>query len=98
MSRRKTQARSTDFFADLLRQPAFEQSRVELAKLQALEGIRRRQDSPGSIVGREFAKLLYGPPIPARAETSVRSIESITAKTWSRFISRPFIPTASFSA
>ena len=75
---KKDLKRGLQIFADLLRRPAFEQSRVELAKLQALEGIRRRQDSPGSIVGREFAKLLYGPTHPSARETSVRSIESIT--------------------
>ncbi len=75
---KKDLKRGLQIFADLLRRPAFEQSRVELAKLQALEGIRRRQDSPGSIVGREFAKLLYGAEHPSARETTVRSIESIT--------------------
>ena len=75
---KKDLKRGLQIFADLLRRPAFEQSRIELAKLQALEGIRRRQDSPGSIVGREFAKLLYGQTHPSARETSVRSIESIT--------------------
>ncbi|MEK6803383.1 MAG: pitrilysin family protein [Nitrospirota bacterium] len=75
---KKDLKRGLQIFADLLRRPAFEQSRVELAKLQALEGIRRRQDSPGSIVGREFAKLLYGPTHPSARETSVRSIDGIT--------------------
>ena len=75
---KKDLKRGLHIFADLLRRPAFEQSRVELAKLQALEGIRRRQDSPGSIVGREFAKLLYGPAHPSARETSVRSIDAIT--------------------
>ena len=75
---KKDLKRGLQIFADLLRRPAFEQGRVELAKLQALEGIRRRQDSPGSIVGREFAKLLYGATHPSARETSVRSIESLT--------------------
>ncbi|MBS0169709.1 MAG: insulinase family protein [Nitrospira sp.] len=75
---KKDLKRGLYIFADLLRRPAFEQGRVELAKLQALEGIRRRQDSPGSIVGREFAKLLYGATHPSARETSVRSVESIT--------------------
>src|SRR5574340_398827 len=75
---KKDLKRGLQIFADLLRRPAFERSRVELAKLQALEGIRRRQDSPGSIVGREFAKLLYGAEHPSARETTVRSIDSIT--------------------
>ncbi|MCC2640690.1 MAG: putative Peptidase [Nitrospira sp.] len=75
---KKDLKRGLQIFADLLRRPAFEESRVELAKLQALEGIRRRQDSPGSIVGREFAKLLYGASHPSARETTVHSIGSIT--------------------
>ena len=48
---KKDLKRGLHIFADLLRRPAFEQV-VWSWKLQALEGIRRRQDSPGSIVGR----------------------------------------------
>ena len=65
-------------FADLLRTPAFETQRVELAKLQAIEGIRRRQDQPGSIAAREFAKLIYGPSHPYARESTVESITKIT--------------------
>lgn len=75
---KKDLKRGLQIYADLLRRPAFEQSRVELAKLQAKESIRRRQDSPGSIVGREFAKLLYGSTHPSARETSVRSIDAMT--------------------
>src|SRR4029079_13167334 len=56
--------RGLQIFVGLIRTPAFEPGRVELAKLQAIEGIRRRQDSPGSIVSREFVKLLYGADHP----------------------------------
>jgi predicted Zn-dependent peptidase len=75
---KKDLKRGLQIFADLLRTPAFEAGRVELAKLQALEGIRRRQDNPGSVAGREFAKLLYGPQHPSARETSVASISGIT--------------------
>ncbi|MEO5865296.1 MAG: insulinase family protein, partial [Nitrospiraceae bacterium] len=43
--------RGLQIFAGLIRSPAFEPARVELAKLQALEGIRRRHDNPGAVVG-----------------------------------------------
>lgn len=89
---KKDLKRGLQIFADLLRRPAFEQSRVELAKLQALEGIRRRQDSPGSIVGREFAKLLYGPTHPSARETSVRSIDGITREDLVAFHQRTVHP------
>ena len=70
--------RGLKIFAGLLRQPAFEAPRVELAKLQTIEGIRRRQDSPGSIVGREFLKQLYGPEHPSARESTIESIKGIT--------------------
>jgi predicted Zn-dependent peptidase len=70
--------RGLQIFAGLIRTPAFEPARVELAKLQAIEGIRRRQDNPGSIVGREFVKLLYGADHPTARESSVESITRIT--------------------
>ena len=70
--------RGVKIFAALLRQPAFEAGRVELAKLQTIEGIRRRQDSPGSIVGREFLKQLYGPEHPSARESTVESIKGIS--------------------
>jgi len=70
--------RGLQIFAGLIRTPAFEPARVELAKLQSIEGIRRRQDNPGSIVGREFVKLLYGTGHPTARESSIGSITRIT--------------------
>src|SRR5574342_558653 len=70
--------RGLRIFAGLLRAPAFDEARVELAKLQAIEGIRRRQDNPGSIVSREFVKQLYGPGHPTARESTVESIAKIT--------------------
>ena len=70
--------RGLQIFAGLIRTPAFEPAQVELAKLQSIEGIRRRQDNPGSIVSREFVKLLYGAEHPTARESSVESIARIT--------------------
>lgn len=65
-------------FADVLMTPAFDPSRLHLAKLQTIEGIRRRQDQPQSIAGREFAKLTYGPEHPFARESSVASVSKVT--------------------
>ena len=70
--------RGLQIFAGLIRTPAFEPARVELAKLQTIEGIRRRQDTPGSIIGREFVKLLYGKDHPSARESSIGSITRLT--------------------
>ncbi len=47
-------------FYEVLRYPAFDTSKISLEKSQIKEGIRRRNDHPGSIVSREFDRLLYG--------------------------------------
>ena len=70
--------RGLEILADIVTAPAFEQSRVDLAKLQAIEGIRRRQDQPQSIAGREFSKLVYGPTHPLARQSTVESISRIT--------------------
>ena len=70
--------RGLQIFAGLIRTPAFDPARVELAKLQAIEGIRRRQDNPGSIASREFVKVLYGAEHPSARESSIDSVKRMT--------------------
>jgi predicted Zn-dependent peptidase len=89
---KKDLKKGLQIFADLIRTPAFDPSRVELAKLQALESIRRRQDSPGSVVGREFVKLLYGTAHPTARETSVESVTKITREDLVEFHRRTVQP------
>jgi zinc protease len=85
-------ARGLRIFAGLLRQPAFESARVELAKLQTIEGIRRRQDNPGSIVSREFVKQLYGPEHPTARESTIESVKGITRDDLIAFHQRTVYP------
>jgi predicted Zn-dependent peptidase len=70
--------RGLQIFVGLIRTPAFDPARVEIAKLQAIEGIRRRQDNPGSVVSREFVKVLYGAEHPTARESSIDSVRRIT--------------------
>ena len=88
----KDLARGMRIFAGLLRQPAFESERVELAKLQAIEAIRRRQDNPGSIVSREFLKQLYGPEHPSARESTIESVKRITRDDLAAFHQRTVHP------
>lgn len=46
--------------ADVLRNPTFNKDKLDLAKDQLKEQIRRRNDTPGSIINREFYKTIYG--------------------------------------
>jgi zinc protease len=63
---------------DLLRNPAFREDKIELAKTQARTGIARRNDEPGGILGREAGKLGYGPDSPYARQSEYATIASIT--------------------
>jgi len=51
-------------FADVLRRPAFEEGKLEVAKTQLTASIARQNDSPGQILSREFRELVYGQGSP----------------------------------
>lgn len=65
-------------FVDFLRNPAFRQEKIDLAKTQANTGISRRNDEPGGIIGREAGKLGYGPDSPYARQAEYATIASIT--------------------
>ncbi len=52
--------RGLEILADVLMNPAFRQEKLDLAKDQIKEQIRRRNDQPGSILFREFTSRIYG--------------------------------------
>ena len=56
----KDYAKAIELLSDLMINPGFEQSRVELAIDNALEDLRRQNDSPGRIIRREFNHAVYG--------------------------------------
>lgn len=60
-------------FAEVLREPAFAQEKLDLAKTQAKGGIARRNDDPDDIASREFRKLIYG-----KASPYARTVEYAT--------------------
>jgi len=80
-------------FADMLRAPAFEPAKVELARRQALEAIRRRPDSPAGVAGREFRKLLYGADHPLGRESTIETVSRITREDLVAFHRQYFTPT-----
>jgi len=65
-------------WVDVLRNPAFREDKIELAKTQARTGIARRNDEPGGIVSREAGKLGYGPDSPYARQSEYATIGSIT--------------------
>ena len=63
---------------DLLRNPAFRQEKIDLAKAQVNTAISRRNDQPGSIVGREVIRLGYGVSSPYARQPEYATVASIT--------------------
>jgi zinc protease len=65
-------------FADVLRRPAFEPAKLEVAKAQLRSGIARQNDDPQDILFREFGEVVYGADSPyARTET-LASVARVT--------------------
>lgn len=63
---------------DLLRNPAFRQEKIDLAKTQANTGISRRNDEPGGILQREANRLGYGPNSPYARQAEYATIAAVT--------------------
>ena len=65
-------------WVDMIKNPAFPQAKIDLAKTQVNTGISRRNDEPGGIIGREIVKLGYGPDSPYARQPEYATVASIT--------------------
>jgi zinc protease len=64
-------------FADVLRHPAFEERKLQVAKNQALAQVARQNDDPDDILFREFRKVVYGKDSPYARTPTFQSLGSI---------------------
>lgn len=55
----KNLPRSLELFSDVLLRPRFDEQRLEIARKQALEAIRRQNDDPKEVANRELTRALY---------------------------------------
>ena len=78
--------------ADVLKNPAFRDDKVELAKIAARSAVSRRNDQVGSIAAREFQRLIYGPNDPYGRITEYETIENIEKKDLVEFHKAFFAP------
>ncbi len=78
--------------ADLLKNPAFRDVKIELAKITARSAISRRNDQVTSIAGREFRRLIYGPNDPFVRMTEYATIENIEKKDLVEFHKKYYAP------
>ena len=81
-----------EIFADVLRNPAFHEDKLELRKQQAIEGIRRRNDNPIQLAWRNFSALLYGTDHPFGWYSEIEGIESITVDDLKAFHAKYYHP------
>jgi len=79
-------------FADILRNPAFPEDRIQVEKGQVTTGIARRNDDPGSIAGREFTALMYGKDSPLAREPEYATVAAITRQDLVDFHARFYHP------
>jgi len=64
--------------ADVLRNPAFREDKIQLAKMQERSMIARRNDNVRAIAGREYNKLIYGLASVYARHSEYATIDSIT--------------------
>ena len=78
----------------MLRFPRFDQARLDLARSQGLQRMQRRNDSTGSIEGREWGRLMRGNAHFSTRPTTRASIESIAREDLVAFHERYYHPGA----
>lgn len=78
--------------ADVLRNPLFDASRLELAKRQAIFRLRASNESPEPIMRREFSRLLYTEAHPAGRTPTVEHLRQIQPEDLVRFYRKYFHP------
>ncbi len=81
-----------EIFADVLRNPAFREEKLDLRKQQAIEGIRRRNDNPIQLAWRNFSEILYGKDHPFGWYSEIENVESISVDDLKEFHARYFHP------
>ncbi len=84
--------RCLELFFEMVREPRYDAERLELAKTQLLQQMRRRNDSTTSIERREWGRLLYGPDHftnVAATEASVTRIDPGALRSFHDFAVHP---------
>ena len=81
-----------EILADLLMHPAFQEDKIDLAKMQHRTGISRRNDDIGQITYREFDKIIYGADSPYARHTEYATLEAITRDDIVSFYKKYFHP------
>jgi zinc protease len=83
--------RTLELYADVMMNPGFDQSRVDLNIKNTIEAIRRQNDDPKGIASREYIKALYENHPLGRVPT-IDSVSKVTRDDMARFHKRYYSP------
>jgi predicted Zn-dependent peptidase len=89
---------SLKVFVEMLKEPRFQEDRLELAREQTLQEMGRRNDDPEDIERREWGLLLYGEGKPPNRFSTEASIRSISRDDLMAFHRRYFHPAGMIAA
>lgn len=70
--------RGLQVLKDILERPRFDEARLDLARAQMLESLRRRKDDPASLVDSAFDEAVYGKDSPWAREATPETLSAIT--------------------
>jgi len=79
-------------FSQVIQAPAYDPQRVELARNQLLEAIRRRNDNPEEVLRREFRTLLFGKDSPWARTPNAEDVKKIAREDLIEFHKRYIAP------
>lgn len=81
-------------FADVLMNPVFPDDKIRMRKDEVLESIRRENDNPQQIAGREFRRIMYDSrhPYSRKVDGTPETIEKITRDDMVAFHKKYFHP------
>ncbi|MCO5167066.1 MAG: insulinase family protein [Planctomycetes bacterium] len=70
--------KSLELMVAVLRRPRFQPDRFALWKSEVLERLKQRNDDAGSILGREWASIVYGPDHFKARQVTKASLDGLT--------------------
>jgi len=89
---KKDFAKFMEVYADLVMNPAFPQDKLDLARNQSLEGMRRRWDQPMQVSNILFQEKLYGADSPYGRRSTPATLKAVTREDLAAFHKRFFSP------
>lgn len=79
-------------FVEMLREPRFQEDRLALAKEQALQEMKKRNDDSADIEGREWGVLLYGEGFFTNRFSTEASVKGLAREDLASFHRQHFYP------